>query len=458
MITHISPLGSMDLLAQAEVDILKKSANSELYKLYRNCSLATLNAGSKTDNTKDLLDRFQSFEINVISKERGVKLELVNAPESAFVDGRIIRSIQANLFAVLRDILFLNSQISAVKELISDFKFERDHSFYITNLVFSILRNANALHVGEEPNLVVCWGGHSINENEYYYARQVGMQLGLRELNICTGCGPGVMEAPMKGAAVGHAQQRYKESRFIGMTEPSIIAAEPPNALVNELIIMPDIEKRLEAFVRMAHGIIIFPGGPGTAEELLYILGILLNPANKHQTLPLILTGPKECEDYFASIDNFIRSTLGDKATKLYQIIIDSPEQVARIMKEGVNHVKASRLKTGDAYGFNWLLKIDESLQHTFEPTHANMASLNLHREQPVELLAADLRRAFSGIVAGNVKEFGMKQIAENGRYKLQGDIEIMQQLDNLLRSFVKQNRMKLPGGSAYQPCYEICY
>ncbi|KFA58136.1 LOG family protein [Gilliamella sp. Choc4-2] len=458
MITHISPLGSMDLLAQAEVDILKKSANSELYKLYRNCSLATLNAGSKTDNTKDLLDRFQSFEINVISKERGVKLELVNAPKSAFVDGKIIRSIQANLFAVLRDILFLNSQISAVKELISDFKFERDQSFYITNLVFSILRNANALHVGEEPNLVVCWGGHSINENEYYYARQVGMQLGLRELNICTGCGPGVMEAPMKGAAVGHAQQRYKESRFIGMTEPSIIAAEPPNALVNELIIMPDIEKRLEAFVRMAHGIIIFPGGPGTAEELLYILGILLNPANKHQTLPLILTGPKECESYFASIDSFIRSTLGDEATKLYQIIIDSPEQVARIMKEGVKHVKASRLKTGDAYGFNWLLKIDESLQHTFEPTHANMASLNLHREQPVELLAADLRRAFSGIVAGNVKEFGMKQIAENGRYKLQGDIEIMQQLDNLLRSFVKQNRMKLPGGSAYQPCYEICY
>ncbi|OCG09989.1 LOG family protein [Gilliamella sp. wkB178] len=458
MITHISPLGSMDLLAQAEVDILKRSANSELYQLFRNCSLATLNAGSKTDNTKELLDRFQSFEINVISKERGVKLELVNAPESAFVDRRIIRSIQANLFAVLRDILFLNSQISAVKQLVSNVKLERDHSFYVTNLVFSILRNANALHVGEEPNLVVCWGGHSINENEYYYARQVGMQLGLRELNICTGCGPGIMEAPMKGAAVGHAQQRYKDSRFIGMTEPSIIAAEPPNALVNELIIMPDIEKRLEAFVRIAHGIIIFPGGPGTAEELLYILGILLNPANKAQTLPLILTGPKECERYFTAIDNFIRSALGDEATKLYQIVIDSPEQVARIMKEGVKQVKSSRLATGDAYGFNWLLKIDESLQHPFDPTHANMASLNLHKDQPVELLAADLRRAFSGIVAGNVKEFGMKLIAEHGPYKLQGDPEIMQHLDNLLRSFIQQDRMKLPGGTAYQPCYEICY
>ena len=108
--------------------------------------------------------------------------------------------------------------------------------------MFSILRNARALHVGEAPNMVVCWGGHSINETEYLYARRVGTQLGLRELNICTGCG--AMEAPMKGAAVGHAQQRYKEGRFIGMTEPSIIAAEPPNPLVNELIIMPDIEKR----------------------------------------------------------------------------------------------------------------------------------------------------------------------------------------------------------------------
>ena len=158
--------------------------------------------------------------------------------------------------------------------------------------------------------MVVCWGGHSINETEYLYARRVGTQLGLRELNICTGCGPGAMEAPMEGAAVGHAQQRYKEGRFIGMTEPSIIAAEPPNPLVNELIIMPDIEKRLEAFVRIAHGIIIFPGGVGTAEELLYLLGILMNPANKDQGLPLILTGPKESAAYFRVLGECIVHTL----------------------------------------------------------------------------------------------------------------------------------------------------
>lgn len=61
-----------------------------------------------------------------------------------------------------------------------------------------------------DPNLVVCWGGHSINETEYQYCRAVGQEFGLRELNIVTGCGAGVMEAPMKGAAIGHANQRYK--------------------------------------------------------------------------------------------------------------------------------------------------------------------------------------------------------------------------------------------------------
>jgi len=112
LITHISPLGSMDLLSQLEVDMLKRTGSSDLYRLFRNCSLAVLNSGSQTDSSKELLERYESFDINVLRRERGVKLELVNPPEDAFVDGRIIRSLQANLFAVLRDILFVNAQIS----------------------------------------------------------------------------------------------------------------------------------------------------------------------------------------------------------------------------------------------------------------------------------------------------------------------------------------------------------
>ena len=452
MITHISPLGAMDLLSQLEVDMLKRTASSDLYQLFRNCSLAVLNSGSLTDNSQQLLSQFADFDINVLRRERGVKLELINPPENAFVDGQIIRSLQANLFAVLRDILFVTGQLN------HSARFREPNpkdSAYITNMVFSILRNARALHVGELPNTVVCWGGHSVNPVEYQYCRDVGTQLGLRELNICTGCGPGVMEAPMKGAAVGHAQQRYREGRFIGMTEPSIIAAEPPNPLVNELIIMPDIEKRLEAFVRIAHGIIIFPGGVGTAEELLYLLGIMMHPHNQQQVLPLILTGPKESEDYFRVLDDFIINTLGEAAPRHYRIIIDDAHAVAKTMKQAMPAVKEYRRQTGDAYSFNWSLRIEPELQLPFQPTHANMSALNLNQDQPKEKLAADLRRMFSGIVAGNVKDIGIREIRAHGPFKIHGDADIMHRMDEMLQGFVAQHRMKLPG-SAYVPCYEI--
>jgi predicted Rossmann-fold nucleotide-binding protein len=448
MITYVNPVGSMELLSQLEVDSLQQAAAGDIYQLYRNCSLAVLNSGSKTDSSREILEKFQNFSVNIISRERGVKLELFNAPPSAFVDGEIIRGLQEHLFAVLRDILY-------VSKLEAEIALNLTSSSHITNLVFSILRNARTIRTGEIPNMVVCWGGHSINDREYQYAREVGYHLGLRELNICTGCGPGAMEGPMKGAAVGHANQRYANRRYVGLTEPSIIAAEPPNPIVNELVILPDIEKRLEAFVRLGHGIVIFPGGAGTAEELLYILGILMNPANQHHPLPVVLTGPRSSEAYFRSLDEFIRATLGDAATRHYEIIIDDAEAVAQKMKVTMSQIRDYRKAIGDAYSFNWALHIEPDFQRPFEPTHENMAKLDLHRDQPAEQLACNLRKAFSGIVAGNVKDQGIKAIEQYGPFKLSGDNNLMQLMDKLLQDFVDQQRMKLPG-SAYIPCYEI--
>ncbi|MDE1328955.1 nucleotide 5'-monophosphate nucleosidase PpnN [Vibrio aestuarianus] len=450
MLTHISPAGSMDLLSQLEVERLKKTASSELYQLYRNCTLAVLNSGSHTDNSKELLDKHKSFDVTVMRRERGIKLELANPPEHAFVDGQIIKGIQEHLFSVLRDIVYVNMHLADSQRL------NLTNAIHITNLVFGILRNAGALIPGALPNLVVCWGGHSINPTEYQYTREVGHELGLRELNICTGCGPGAMEGPMKGAAIGHAKQRYKEQRYLGLTEPSIIAAEPPNPIVNELVIMPDIEKRLEAFVRIAHGIIIFPGGAGTAEELLYILGIMMHPENASQPMPIVLTGPKESEAYFRSIDKFIAETLGDEARKHYQIVIDDPEKVAQIMSQAMPEVRQHRKDNGDAYSFNWSLKIEPEFQLPFEPTHDSMANLDLHLNQKPEVLAANLRRAFSGIVAGNVKAEGIREIERHGPFTIDGDTKLMKKMDLLLKDFVAQHRMKLPGGSAYEPCYKI--
>lgn len=450
MHVQLNPLGAMDLLSQLEVDQLQQNADSEIFRLFRNCCLAVLNVGSHTDSSAEIYQQFHDFNVKLIARERGIKIELFHPPANAFVDGDIIKGIHEHLFAVLRDILFYHTQ-----QQLELHRLNFHNSAQITHGVFDILRNARVINAGTTPNLIVCWGGHSINENEYKYTKEVGYQLGLRGLDICTGCGPGAMKGPMKGATIGHSKQRIRDGRYLGLTEPSIIAAEPPNPIVNELVILPDIEKRLEAFVRCAHGIIIFPGGAGTAEELLYLLGIMLHEENRNQVLPVILTGPKQSAAYFTELQNFIEKTLGSEALRLFEVIIDDPELVAQKLKQGCSDVRQYRKSVGDAYHFNWTLKIDDEFQHPFAPTHQNMAGLDLHLEQDKASLAAHLRRAFSGIVAGNVKDEGIKAISQHGPFVLSGEPTLMTLMDQLLEAFVSQGRMKLPG-SKYIPCYQI--
>ena len=235
MDAQVLPEGSLEVLSQAEVSQLLDTSRGGLYELYRQCSLAVLNCGSDIDDGKLIMEQYRDFSIRVLSQERGVKLELRNAPLGAFVDGEMIRGIKEHLFAVLRDIVYTSN------EIVGSHNFDLTRSSDITNAIFHILRNAGILSGGDAQDLVVCWGGHSINREEYDYTKVVGYELGLRGLNVCTGCGPGAMKGPMKGATIGHAKQRIGNGRYIGISEPGIIAAEAPNPIVNALTIMPDI-------------------------------------------------------------------------------------------------------------------------------------------------------------------------------------------------------------------------
>lgn len=444
----IAAQGGMTLLSQEEVNKMMEVGKGGVHELFRKCCLAVLNHDAKEDDAMAVLERYPDFNVSLVPRERGIHLRFENAPAQAFVDGKMISGIRDSIFSVLRDIVFQSTDKGVGNYDLND-------SFDITNFVFEILRRGEVHQFGSEPNLVVCWGGHAISRVEYSYTKDIGYQLGLRGADICTGCGTGAMKGPMKGANVGHSKQRIKNGRYIGLTEPGIIAAEAPNPIVNHLVIMPDIEKRLEAFVRLGHGIIVFPGGVGTAEEILYLIGILSNDKNKGMPFPFIMTGPKESADYFHKIDEFIRFALGDEVAELYEIIIDDPEAVAIKMMDGLDAVKLYRTKNKISYYFNWGLHIDSSFQFPFIPSHENMAGLELFLDKPVEELSASLRRAFSGIVAGNVKEFGVQQIKEKGVYQINGDKELMEKLDDLLQSFIAQKRMKLPG-SVYTPVFEV--
>jgi hypothetical protein len=83
------------------------------------------------------------------------------------------------------------------------------------------------------------------------------------------------------------------------------------------------------------------------------------------------------------------------------------------------------------------------------------MAALDLNESLPVHVLAANLRRAFSGIVSGNVREDTIADIEANGPFDICGSPRVMKLLDKLLAAFVAQGRMKLASES-YTPCYRV--
>ena len=132
---------------------------------------------------------------------------------------------------------------------------------------------------------------------------------------------------------------------------------------------MPDIEKRLEAFVRIGHGIIVFPGGVGTAEEILYLLGILLHPANARHAVPAGLHRPAPSRRRISSRSTASsRLALGDDVPQRYQ---HHHRRSARSRAPGAQGHRARARATGsttsDAFYFNWALHIEREFQQPFD-------------------------------------------------------------------------------------------
>ena len=101
----IRPYGTLDFLTQREISELSGPSSGPLKKLFHRCALAVLNTGEETDSSLEVMERYREFEIRVIQETRGIKLQLKNAPQSAFVDGKLMYSIRDHLFSVLRDIV-----------------------------------------------------------------------------------------------------------------------------------------------------------------------------------------------------------------------------------------------------------------------------------------------------------------------------------------------------------------
>src|SRR3546814_9121580 len=95
---------------------------------------------------------YPDFDIEVRQQDRGLRIDLKNAPAIAFVDGEIIRGVAELLAAVVRDLVY-----TAI-ELAPEYADELGTSAGVTDAVFRPLRNAAVLQPAD-PNLVFCCGG-----------------------------------------------------------------------------------------------------------------------------------------------------------------------------------------------------------------------------------------------------------------------------------------------------------
>lgn len=443
-IANLSPVVQARLIERFE-------AKGEDIEIIRRALLAVLYAGSVSDDAKALFDRHNDFAAHLVQRGDELIIRLSNPPASAFRRRRLIEGARRGLSAVLRDLALAGTVVRGDEISDPDRSHER---------VYRLIEKAGLFNVGDERlDRIVCWGGHSIAREEYEYSKLVGHELGLDGgTSVITGCGPGIMKGPMKGASIAHHKQQIHNGRFIGFTEPGIITAEPPNPIVDHLVVFGNIEQRLEGFVRATDGIFVFPGGVGTAEEIQYILSILLHNPDAKNSLPLIFTGPEGSAGYFEALERFLQACFGEATTGLYEVIIGDHRRAAERMKDRVAQARAIRRGEHRRTHFRTEDELDIPLylRTPFEPTHETMAGLRLEPEEHEDLagFAAEVRRLFSGIVAGNLKPGVLEQINQRGRFSIRCPPSLAEATDALLRDFVAQGRMKIGGG--YKPCYEV--
>jgi len=112
-------------------------------------------------------------------------------------------------------------------------------------------------------------------DREYSEVQKLASRLTELGCDIVTGGGPGLMEAANEGAASSrdNGKNGKRRTRSFGLT--IAIPYEKANPYLDSVTAHRTFFSRLHHFVRMSQAFIIFPGGIGTALELLMVWQLL---------------------------------------------------------------------------------------------------------------------------------------------------------------------------------------
>jgi len=154
-------------------------------------------------------------------------------------------------------------------------------------------------------------------------AYQLGKSLSDNGFNVLTGSGPGIMQAANHGAFEG-------KSKSIGLNI-KLPKEQAPNPYLDKCLVFEHFFTRKVMLIQHADACVFFPGGFGTADELMEILTLVQTRKGKQIKILLfdsafwmpLLT-------WFNTLENnqYINST----DLRLFEMV-DSVEQILEILK-----------------------------------------------------------------------------------------------------------------------------
>ena len=177
---------------------------------------------------------------------------------------------------------------------------------------------------------VSIFGGARIKPGTEYYnaARTIAFGLGMADISVITGGGPGIMEAANLGA-------KDANSNSVGL-----VISLPFEAVDNDYI---DDEYNLKfnyffprkvAFVSNSDGYVIMPGGVGTLDELFEVLTLM--QCKKIPKAPIVLFG----KDFWRPMTDMLAHMAVQGTCSPHDLMLmnitDSTDEVVRILKNDI--------------------------------------------------------------------------------------------------------------------------
>ena len=177
-------------------------------------------------------------------------------------------------------------------------------------------------------NNVTVFGSARIKPTDPLYndAYELGKSLSNSGYNVFTGGGPGIMSAANKGAYEG-------KSKSIGLNI-ELPQEQSSNPYLDENITFDYFFSRKVMLVKYSSACVYFPGGYGTADELMEVLTLM--QTNKMKKVPIILYDSKFWASLLLWIEQSVEKSYVSKENFELIRVVDSVKEIINIVETEV--------------------------------------------------------------------------------------------------------------------------